>query len=40
MMGSVMACEELAAEDTWLTDITVDGMRQGERLEVLVARRS
>lgn len=38
-MGSVMACEELLVDDTWLIDITVDGMRLGERFEVLVARR-
>lgn len=38
-MGRVMPCRGLAAEDIWLSDITVEGMRLGERLDVLVTRR-
>lgn len=38
-MGRVMPCKELLAGEIWLSDITVEGMRHGERLEVLVVRR-
>lgn len=38
-MGRVMPCKELLAGEIWLSDITVEGMRHGERLDVLVARR-
>lgn len=34
-----MPCKELLAVEIWLSDITVEGMRHGERLDVLVARR-
>ena len=30
---------ELLAGEIWVSDITVEGMRLGERLEVLAARR-
>lgn len=39
MMGTVMPCMELLVGEIWLSDITVEGMRLGERLEVLVVRR-
>lgn len=39
-MGRVMPCKELLVGEIWLRDITVEGMRLGERLDVLVARRS
>lgn len=38
-MGRVMPCRELLGGDSWLSESTVEGMRQGDRLEVLVARR-
>lgn len=38
-MGRVMPCKELLAGEIWLSDITVEGMRHGERLDVLEARR-
>lgn len=38
-MGRVMPCKELLAGEIWLSDITVEGMRHGERLDVLVVRR-
>lgn len=38
-MGRVMPCEELLAGEMWLSDITVEGMRLGERLDVLVVSR-
>lgn len=38
-MGRVMPCKELLVGEIWLSDITVEGMRHGERLNVLVARR-
>lgn len=38
-MGRVMPCRELLAGEIWLRDITVEGMRHGERLDVLVVRR-
>lgn len=34
-----MPCKELLAGEIWLSDITVEGMRLGERLDVLVLRR-
>lgn len=34
-----MPCKELLEGEIWLSDITVEGMRHGERLDVLVARR-
>lgn len=37
-MGRVTPCEELLLAEIWLSDITVEGMRLGERL--VVARRS
>ena len=39
MMGRVMPCEEPLAGEIWLSDITVEGMRLGERLVVFAARR-
>lgn len=33
-MGRVMPCKELLAGEIWLSDITVEGMRHGERLVV------
>lgn len=39
-IGRVMPCEELSAGATWLRDMTVEGIRLGERLDVLVARRT
>lgn len=33
-MGRVMPCKELLAGEIWLSDITVEGMRHGERLDV------
>lgn len=36
-MGRVMPCKELLVGEIWLSDITVEGMRHGERLDV--ARR-
>lgn len=38
-IGRVMPCKELLAGDSWLRDITVEGMRLGERLDVFAARR-
>lgn len=34
-----MPCKEPLLGEIWLSDITVEGMRHGERLDVLVARR-
>lgn len=34
-----MPCEVLPAGDSWLSDITVEGMRLGERVDVFAARR-
>ena len=39
-MGTVMPCRELLVGLSWLSDITVEGMRQGDRLDVLVRRRA
>lgn len=39
-MGRVMPCKELLAGEIWLSDITVEGMRLGDRLDVFAARRS
>lgn len=38
-MVRVMPCVEVLVGETWLSDITVEGMRLGERLHVLAARR-
>lgn len=38
-MGRVMPWEEPLVGEIWLSDITVEGMRLGERLDVLAARR-
>lgn len=35
-----MPCKDPLAGEIWLSDITVEGMRHGERLNVLVARRT
>lgn len=34
-----MPCKELLVGEIWLSDITVEGMRHGERLDVLVVKR-
>lgn len=37
-MATVMPCKELLTGETWVWDMTVEGMRQGERLAVTVER--
>lgn len=34
-----MPCKDPPAVEVWLSDITVEGMRLGERLDVFAARR-
>ena len=38
-MVRVMPCVQVLVGGAWLSDITVEGMRLGERLHVLAARR-